>query len=107
MGGEKMSKSLGNVLSIPAVLQRVRPAELRYYLGSAHYRSMLEFTETALHDAANVARVVPTAMVFVPCKDGISHNEIEDAKPEHLAAGADVLLHAMLDVAGIARIEPA
>lgn len=52
MGGEKMSKSLGNVLSIPAVLQRVRPAELRYYLGSAHYRSMLEFTETALCDAA-------------------------------------------------------
>jgi cysteinyl-tRNA synthetase len=51
MGGEKMSKSLGNVLSIPAVLQRVRPAELRYYLGSAHYRSMLEFSETALQDA--------------------------------------------------------
>ncbi|MGV0790400.1 cysteine--tRNA ligase [Mycolicibacterium sp. XJ1819] len=52
MGGEKMSKSLGNVLAIPAVLQRVRAAELRYYLGSAHYRSMLEFSETALHDAA-------------------------------------------------------
>jgi len=52
MGGEKMSKSLGNVLSIPAVLQRVRPAELRYYLGSAHYRSMLEFSESALQDAA-------------------------------------------------------
>jgi cysteinyl-tRNA synthetase len=51
MGGEKMSKSLGNVLSIPAVLQRVRAAELRYYLGSAHYRSMLEFSETALQDA--------------------------------------------------------
>jgi cysteinyl-tRNA synthetase len=51
MGGEKMSKSLGNVLSIPAVLQRVRPAELRYYLGSAHYRSMLEFSEAALTDA--------------------------------------------------------
>ena len=50
MGGEKMSKSLGNVLSMPAVLQRVRPAELRYYLGSAHYRSMLEFSETALQD---------------------------------------------------------
>jgi cysteinyl-tRNA synthetase len=53
MGGEKMSKSLGNVLAIPAVLQRVRPAELRYYLGSAHYRSMLEFSENALHDAGN------------------------------------------------------
>ncbi|MGF2946041.1 DALR domain-containing protein, partial [Mycobacterium sp. Lab-001] len=52
MGGEKMSKSLGNVLSIPAMLQRVRPAELRYYLGSAHYRSMLEFSDTALQDAA-------------------------------------------------------
>ncbi|MDI3313586.1 MAG: cysteine--tRNA ligase [Mycobacterium sp.] len=51
LGGEKMSKSLGNVLAIPAVLQRVRPAELRYYLGSAHYRSMLEFSETALRDA--------------------------------------------------------
>ncbi|WP_445168323.1 cysteine--tRNA ligase [Mycolicibacterium sp. Dal123E01] len=51
MGGEKMSKSLGNVLAIPAVLQRVRPAELRYYLGSAHYRSMLEFSENALQDA--------------------------------------------------------
>ena len=51
MAGEKMSKSLGNVLAIPAVLQRVRPAELRYYLGSAHYRSMLEFSETALQDA--------------------------------------------------------
>jgi cysteinyl-tRNA synthetase len=52
MGGEKMSKSLGNVLAIPAVLQRVRPPELRYYLGSAHYRSMLEFSENALQDAA-------------------------------------------------------
>lgn len=51
LGGEKMSKSLGNVLSMSAVLARVRPAELRYYLGSAHYRSMLEFSETALQDA--------------------------------------------------------
>jgi N-carbamoyl-L-amino-acid hydrolase len=39
-------------------------------------------------------------MIFVPCKDGISHNEIEDAKPEHLAAGCNVLLDAMLDAAG-------
>jgi cysteinyl-tRNA synthetase len=53
LGGEKMSKSLGNVLAIPAMLQRVRAAELRYYLGSAHYRSMLEFSETALKDAVN------------------------------------------------------
>lgn len=52
------------------------------------------------HDAVYMARVVPTAMIFVPCKDGISHNEIEDADPRHLEAGANVLLGAMLSVAG-------
>lgn len=52
------------------------------------------------HDAIYVARVAPTAMIFVPCKDGISHNEIEDARPEHLEAGANVLLHAVLARAG-------
>ena len=41
-------------------------------------------------------------MIFVPCKDGISHNEIEDAQPAHLAAGADVLLQVMLARAGVA-----
>ena len=44
----------------------------------------------------DLARVAPTSMIFVPCKDGISHNEIEDARPEHLEAGANVLLHAIL-----------
>ncbi|MEO7078554.1 MAG: DALR domain-containing protein, partial [Rhodococcus sp. (in: high G+C Gram-positive bacteria)] len=52
MGGEKMSKSLGNVLSVPNVLQHVRPQELRYYLGGAHYRSMLEYSDNALQTAA-------------------------------------------------------
>src|SRR5690606_35811544 len=52
------------------------------------------------HDAVYVATASPTAMIFVPCKDGISHNEIEDAKPEHLEAGANVLLGAMLTHAG-------
>ena len=47
MGGEKMSKSLGNCCWSIGVVRRVRPVELRYYLGSAHYRSMLEFSETA------------------------------------------------------------
>jgi len=46
------------------------------------------------HDACYVARVAPTAMVFVPCEDGISHNEIENATPADLAAGAQVLLQA-------------
>lgn len=52
MAGEKMSKSLGNVLSVPHILTLVRPVELRYYLGSAHYRSVLEYSEQALLEAA-------------------------------------------------------
>jgi N-carbamoyl-L-amino-acid hydrolase len=48
------------------------------------------------HDALYMARIAPTAMIFVPCADGISHNEIEAAKPEDLAAGCQVLLDAML-----------
>jgi cysteinyl-tRNA synthetase len=56
MGGEKMSKSLGNVLSVPNVLKKVRPQELRYYLGSAHYRSMLEYSDTALDEGAAAFR---------------------------------------------------
>ena len=52
MAGEKMSKSLGNVLSISNMLELVRPVELRYYLGSAHYRSVLEYSESALTEAA-------------------------------------------------------
>jgi N-carbamoyl-L-amino-acid hydrolase len=53
------------------------------------------------HDAVYMARIAPTAMIFVPCRDGISHNEIEDADPRHLEAGANVLLGAMLARAGI------
>jgi beta-ureidopropionase / N-carbamoyl-L-amino-acid hydrolase len=49
------------------------------------------------HDAVHMARVAPSAMVFVPCVDGISHNEIEDAKPADLTAGCNVLLNAVLD----------
>jgi cysteinyl-tRNA synthetase len=50
--GEKMSKSLGNSLVVPAVLQRVRAIELRYYMVSAHYRSHVEFSFEALDEAA-------------------------------------------------------
>jgi beta-ureidopropionase / N-carbamoyl-L-amino-acid hydrolase len=48
------------------------------------------------HDAAYIARVAPTAMIFVPCKDGISHNEIESTAFAECAAGAQVLLNAVL-----------
>jgi N-carbamoyl-L-amino-acid hydrolase len=55
------------------------------------------------HDAVYMARVAPSAMVFVPCVGGISHNEIEDAKPEDLTAGCNVLLNAVLDRANPGR----
>jgi cysteinyl-tRNA synthetase len=51
VSGEKMSKSLGNSLLVTELLTRVRPAELRYYLVQAHYRSMMEFSEDALDEA--------------------------------------------------------
>ena len=52
------------------------------------------------HDACQMSHVAPTAMIFIPCKDGVSHNELESALPEHVAAGANVLLQAMLKSAG-------
>jgi N-carbamoyl-L-amino-acid hydrolase len=60
----------------------------------------MDVVSGAGHDAVYAARVAPAAMIFIPCKDGISHNEIEDALPAHVTAGADVLLRAMLASAG-------
>jgi N-carbamoyl-L-amino-acid hydrolase len=56
-----------------------------------------EIVSGAGHDAAYVSRVAPTAMIFVPCRDGISHNEAEFTSKEQCAAGAQVLLQAVLD----------
>jgi N-carbamoyl-L-amino-acid hydrolase len=66
-------------------------------LGYAHRR----ITSGAGHDACNLAAVMPAAMIFVPCKDGISHNELEDATQTDCAAGANVLLHTVLALAGV------
>jgi len=49
------------------------------------------------HDAVNVAAVLPVAMIFIPCVDGISHNEAEAASQDDLTAGANVLLHTVLE----------
>jgi cysteinyl-tRNA synthetase len=56
LSGEKMSKSLGNTLSIEAVTALVRPVELRYYLVAPHYRSTIEYSEDALKEAATAYR---------------------------------------------------
>jgi N-carbamoyl-L-amino-acid hydrolase len=58
--------------------------------------SSLDMLSGAGHDAMNVARVAPTGMIFVPCKDGLSHNEAESATPSHLAAGAHTLLETLV-----------
>ena len=67
-------------------------------LGYSHRR----ITSGAGHDACNLNTVMPAAMVFVPCKDGISHNELEDATQADCAAGANVLMHTVLALAGVA-----
>jgi N-carbamoyl-L-amino-acid hydrolase len=67
-------------------------------LGYSHRR----ITSGAGHDACNLNTRIPAAMVFVPCKDGISHNELEDATQADCAAGANVLMHTVLALAGVA-----
>ena len=64
--------------------------------GAAGYGNM-DIISGAGHDACYISRVAPTAMIFVPCEDGVSHNEAESATPADLAAGCNVLLHAMLE----------
>ncbi len=64
--------------------------------------SHMDIVSGAGHDAIYMARVAPTSMIFVPCEGGISHNEIENAKAEDLAAGCNVLLNVMLEKARVA-----
>ena len=77
----------------PDLVQRIRAAAEG--LGFSHR----DIVSGAAHDAVYLARVAPTAMVFVPCEGGISHNETENARPEDLAAGCSVLLEAVLATA--------
>ena len=67
-------------------------------LGFSHRR----ITSGAGHDACNLNTKIPAAMVFVPCKDGVSHNELEDATQADCSAGANVLMHTVLALAGVA-----
>jgi N-carbamoyl-L-amino-acid hydrolase len=67
-------------------------------LGYSHRR----ITSGAGHDACNLNTKIPAAMIFVPCKDGVSHNELEDATQADCTAGANVLLHTVLSLAGVA-----
>ncbi|KVZ28885.1 Zn-dependent hydrolase [Burkholderia multivorans] len=76
-----------------ACIERVRQATI-----AAGY-PYLEMFSGAGHDAVNLSYVAPSAMVFVPCKAGLSHNEAEDADPVHLSQGASVLANLLVDCA--------
>jgi beta-ureidopropionase / N-carbamoyl-L-amino-acid hydrolase len=79
----------------PGLVGVVRGAAER--LGYSH----MDIISGAGHDACWINRVAPTVMVMSPCVGGLSHNEAEEISPEWAAAGTDVLLHAVLDVAGV------
>ena len=83
--GEKMSKSLGNSLIVTEVLKRVRGIELRWYLGSAHYRSMLEFSFEALDESATAFRRIENFLLRVKELEG----EIEKVIAPELKAAMD------------------
>ena len=68
-------------------------------LGYSH----MDIVSGAGHDACWINRMYPTAMVMCPCVDGLSHNEAEEISKEWAAAGADVLLHAVVETAGVAE----
>ncbi|WP_246793559.1 Zn-dependent hydrolase [Burkholderia perseverans] len=74
----------------PRCIETVRDAALA--LGLSHQ----DIVSGAGHDACYLARVAPTGMIFVPCVDGLSHNEAEAITQEWAEAGANVLLHAVL-----------
>jgi len=79
----------------PGLVQVVRGAAER--LGYSH----MDIISGAGHDACWINRVAPTVMVMCPCVGGLSHNEAEEISADWAAAGTDVLLHAVLQVAGV------
>src|SRR3546814_2973662 len=82
--------------SPPIVFDRDCVGAVKQAAATAGYENM-EIVSGAGHDACYISRVAPTAMIFVPCEEGVSHNESESATPEDLAAGCNVLLYAMLE----------
>jgi cysteinyl-tRNA synthetase len=87
--GEKMSKSLGNTMQVRELIKQVRGIELRFYLGSAHYRSMLEFSPEALQEAAtNFQRIenfLIRAKELVGGYQGVISNSVRASFDEDLA----------------------
>jgi cysteinyl-tRNA synthetase len=92
VAGEKMSKSLGNSLLVDAMVTQVRPVELRYYLGQAHYRSHIEYSPAALDEAVTAYRriegfVARAAELSADAQDPAAGGR--DAIPPAFAAALD------------------
>ena len=94
--GEKMSKSLGNTMQVKELVKQVRGIELRFYLGGAHYRSMLEFSPEALQEAAtNFQRIenfLIRAKEIVGDYEGVISDSVRSAFDDDLAV-PQVLAH--------------
>jgi cysteinyl-tRNA synthetase len=94
--GEKMSKSLGNTMQVRELIKQVRGIELRFYLGSAHYRSMLEFSPEALQEAATNFQRIENLLIrskeLVGDYQGVISNSVRAAFDEDLAV-PQVLAH--------------
>jgi N-carbamoyl-L-amino-acid hydrolase len=94
----RITTSLTDIWHSPAVafdsgcIEAVRSAAVRLD------RPAMEMVSGAGHDSVYVSRVAPTGMIFIPCKDGLSHNEAESATREDAGAGCDVLLGAVLEL---------
>jgi cysteinyl-tRNA synthetase len=89
VSGAKMSKSTGNSLNVAEVLTRVRPQELRYYLGQSHYRALLEYSEEALEEAAaayqRIERFVQRATALLNKRDSATQRFTTDDLPVSFA----------------------
>ena len=102
--GEKMSKSLGNSLQVMEILKKVRGIELRWYLGSAHYRSMLEFSFEALEESSvNFRRIEG----FLQRAKGLLKSDIQPSISAQFAAAMNndlAVPQALADISELVRI---
>jgi N-carbamoyl-L-amino-acid hydrolase len=95
----QLQATLVQVLEQPAAAFDARCVDVVREAAVHEGYSHMDMISGAAHDAIAIARVAPTAMIFVPCAGGISHNELESAAPQDLAAGCQVLLRSMLAAA--------
>ncbi len=113
LSGQKMAKSVGNTMMVSEVVKRVRPIELRYYLLAAHYRSIIEYSEEALHEAAVafqriegfVLRAteitgITDVSLGIPCADFVEAMNDDLSVPAALAALQGVITEGNKQLAG-------